>query len=62
MDKLDKNTAYHVHCAGGYRSIITISLLMQNGFSKLTDITGGFDEIVKTNIPTTDFVCPSTLK
>ncbi len=62
MDKLDKNTSYHVHCAGGYRSIITISLLMKNGFSKLTDIAGGYDEIKKTNIATTDFVCPSTLK
>lgn len=62
MDALDKDAAYHVHCAGGYRSIITISLLMQNGFSKLTDIAGGFDAISKTGIPTTDFICPSTLK
>ena len=62
IDKLDKNTPYHIHCAGGYRSVIAISLLMRNGFTKLTDIAGGFAEIAKTNIPTTTFVCPSTLK
>ncbi len=62
MDKLDKNTHYHVHCAGGYRSVITISLLMQNGFTKLTNILGGMDEILKTDIPTTDFVCPTEVK
>jgi glyoxylase-like metal-dependent hydrolase (beta-lactamase superfamily II)/rhodanese-related sulfurtransferase len=62
MDALDTNTSYHVHCAGGYRSIITISLLMQNGFTKLTDIAGGFDAISETAIPRTDWVCPSTLK
>jgi len=59
LDKLDKNTPYHVHCAGGYRSVIAISLLMRNGFSKLTDIAGGFAAIEKTKIPTTDFVCPT---
>ena len=62
LDKLDKNTHYHVHCAGGYRSVITISLLMRNGFTKLTNILGGMDEILKTNIPKTDFVCPTEVK
>lgn len=59
LDKLDKDTQYHVHCAGGYRSVIAISLLMQNGFTKLIDIAGGFGAIEKTSIPTTEFVCSS---
>lgn len=62
MGNLDKNTPYHIHCAGGYRSVIAISLLMQNGYTHLTDIAGGFGEIKKTSITTTDFVCPSEIK
>ncbi|MCR9172324.1 MAG: MBL fold metallo-hydrolase [bacterium] len=62
MDDLDKNTHYHVHCAGGYRSVIAISLLMQNGYTNLTNILGGMSEILKTNIPKTDFVCPTQVK
>jgi len=61
MNKLDKNLEYHVHCAGGYRSVIAISLLMRNGYTKLVDLAGGFDALKKTNIPTSDFLCPSTL-
>lgn len=59
LSKLDKNTNYHIHCAGGYRSVIAISLLKQNGFTQLTDIAGGFAAIKKAGIPTTDFVCSS---
>ncbi|NRA13137.1 MAG: MBL fold metallo-hydrolase [Crocinitomicaceae bacterium] len=62
LSELNKDTEYHVHCAGGYRSIIAISLLMKNGYSKLIDINGGFGAIKETNIPTTEFICPSTLK
>jgi len=61
LNKLDKETTYHIHCAGGYRSIIAISLLMKHGYSKLIDVAGGFREISKTDIPKTVFVCPSTL-
>lgn len=31
-----------IHCAGGYRSSIAASLLMQQGFTNLTDLIGGF--------------------
>lgn len=61
LNKLDKNTTYHIHCAGGYRSIIAISLLMQNGYKHLIDVDGGYGAIKKTGIPKTDYVCPSTL-
>ncbi len=62
LNKLDKHTTYHVHCASGYRSVIAISLLMQNGYTNLVDIDGGFAALKKTNIPRTAYICPSTLK
>src|SRR5690606_21716742 len=61
-DKLDKNTEYHIHCAGCYRSVIAISMLMQQGFTKLIDVAGGYGAIKNTEIEKTNFVCPTTLK
>lgn len=61
LNKLDKNLEYHLHCAGGYRSVIAISLLMRNGYTRLVDLAGGFGALKNTNIPTSNFVCPSTL-
>ena len=61
MNKVDKNKTYHVHCAGGYRSVIAASILKARGFNNLIDVAGGFGAIKKTDIPTTDFICPSTL-
>lgn len=60
LNQLDKNETYHMHCAGGYRSVIAISLLMRNGYKNLIDITGGYAALKQTNIATTAFVCPST--
>lgn len=61
LNKLDKNKTYHVHCAGGYRSVIAVSLLMRNGYTNLIDVAGGYGAIKQTNIPKTEFVCPTTL-
>ena len=62
MDQVDKDETYHVHCAGGYRSMIASSILKSRGYHNLVDIAGGFKAISETDIPTTDYVCPSTLK
>jgi len=62
LSELDKNKTYHVHCAGGYRSVIAISLMMQHGFNNLVDIAGGYGAIKNTSIEKTNYVCPSTLK
>ncbi len=62
LNELDKEKTYHVHCAGGYRSVIAISLLKQNGYKNLIDIEGGYGALKKTDIPTTDFVCPTEIK
>jgi rhodanese-related sulfurtransferase len=39
---LDKNKQYIVHCGGGYRSMIAISLMKLKGFTNLINIYGGF--------------------
>ena len=62
LNELDNSTPYHVHCAGGYRSVIAISILMQNGYTKLTNITEGYRAFAGSGIELTDYVCPSTLK
>jgi glyoxylase-like metal-dependent hydrolase (beta-lactamase superfamily II)/rhodanese-related sulfurtransferase len=61
MNEVSKDKTYHIHCAGGYRSVIAASILKARGFHNLVDVAGGFGAIKKTDLPTTDFVCPSTL-
>lgn len=61
MHLIDKTKTYHIYCAGGYRSMITTSILKSRGFDNLIDIAGGFKSIATTNIPMSEFVCPSTL-
>ncbi len=43
---LDKNQQYLVHCAGGYRSMIAVSLMKREGFKHVTNIYGGFGAMV----------------
>ena len=62
MNAIDKNKTYFVYCAGGYRSVIATSILKARGFNNLIDIAGGFEAIKNTDAPTTNFVCPSTIK
>lgn len=50
-NKQDKMKEQYVYCAGGYRSVIAISILNRFGFENLININGGFAEIVKSNIP-----------
>jgi rhodanese-related sulfurtransferase len=61
MNEISKDKTYYIHCAGGYRSVIAASILKARGFHNLVDIAGGFAAIKKTDLPTTDYVCPSTL-
>ena len=61
LNKLDKSKDYFVHCAGGYRSLIAVSIMKANGFQKVTDIRGGFKDIKETDLALTEYVCPSTL-
>lgn len=48
---LDKNETYHIHCAGGYRSVMAISMLMQKGYTNLIDVAGGYAHLKNTSLP-----------
>lgn len=50
LPALDKNTHYYVHCAGGYRSMMAVSLMKKEGFKHLTNISGGMAKIKETGI------------
>jgi len=50
---------FYLHCAGGYRSMIAASILQARGYRNFTEVEGGFNAILKTLIPKTNFVCQS---
>ena len=62
FEDIDAEKTYHVHCAGGYRSVIAISILKSKGYHKLIDVAGGYGALRRTDAPKTDFVCPTTVK
>jgi glyoxylase-like metal-dependent hydrolase (beta-lactamase superfamily II)/rhodanese-related sulfurtransferase len=47
LPSVDKDAPLAVHCKGGYRSMIAASLLQRAGFTKVTDVTGGYDAWVE---------------
>lgn len=49
MPSLNKNKTYYVHCAGGYRSMIFISILKARGYDNLVDVKEGFKAIKESN-------------
>ncbi|MBT8327723.1 MAG: MBL fold metallo-hydrolase, partial [Bacteroidia bacterium] len=62
LSKINSSEDYYVHCLGGYRSVIFISLLKSKGFQNLINVQEGFDGIKKTNkFEITEYVCPTTL-
>ncbi|MEY2630531.1 MAG: hypothetical protein RLZZ469_1428 [Bacteroidota bacterium] len=61
LAEFPKNQYFVLHCAGGYRSMIAASILKQRGFDNFVDVIGGFNELKLTNLPITDYVCPTTL-
>lgn len=61
--EIDKQKPYFVHCAGGYRSMIFISILRARGFNNLTDIKGGFKAISESGLfSTTAFKCQNQIQ
>lgn len=42
LNSFDKAKPYLVHCGGGYRSMMAISLMKKHGFKNLMNIYGGF--------------------
>ncbi len=62
ITSIDKNKTYYVHCAGGYRSMIYLSILKSRGYENLINIESGYKTIVSDeDVKRTEYVCPSTL-
>ena len=61
MSEVNKDTKYYMHCRSGYRSTVAASILKARGFENLVNVQASFDDIAASEIPTTAFVCPSTL-
>ncbi|MEO8413118.1 MAG: MBL fold metallo-hydrolase [Ginsengibacter sp.] len=68
LNQINKNLAafpkdkpFVLYCNSGYRTMIAASILKQRGWYDFKDVSGGFKEIAKTNVPRTDYVCPTTL-
>lgn len=61
MNRLDRSAKYYIHCLGGYRSLITASILQARGYRNLVDIQNGWHAIEESEVPKTDHVCPTTM-
>ena len=45
--ELDSKKEYIVYCAGGYRSMMAASILKKNNYTKVINVKGGFNELLK---------------
>lgn len=61
INDINPQEPFYLHCAGGYRSMIAASILQARGHRNFIDVEGGFAAISQTNVPKTDFVCPSKI-
>ncbi|HSR60482.1 MAG TPA: rhodanese-like domain-containing protein [Robiginitalea sp.] len=61
LAEIPRDKPFVLHCQGGYRSMIAASILKQRGWDHFTDLIGGFDELAKSSLPKTDYICPTTL-
>lgn len=61
MDELDRNEAYYLHCAGGYRSLIAASILKARGFRYIVNIKGGFKALSGTGLPLTIYEAQASM-
>lgn len=48
LAQLDEHDNLYIHCARGYRSVIAASLLKQQGFDNLRNVSGGWEFIKHT--------------
>ncbi len=52
LSTLKKNKTYIVHCGGGYRSMVAISIMKNHGFDDLINVHGGFGSMQKAGLET----------
>jgi len=61
MQRLNRNATYYLYCNSGYRSVVAGSILKARGFQNLINVEGGWKVLETTNLPKTDYVCPTTI-
>lgn len=61
MGKLNRKDTYSLYCRSGFRSMIAASILKSRGFDNVIDIKGGWEEIEKSDLPKTEYTCPTTI-
>lgn len=62
MKEISTAETTYIHCAGGYRSVIFISILQARGYKNLINVRGGFNAIKESKqFELTEYVCPTTL-
>lgn len=59
LAEFSKDKEFFIHCEGGYRSMTAASILKSRGWENFKEVEGGFNSIKETDIPTTDYVCPT---
>ncbi len=50
-EELPPSEAMYLHCGGGYRSMIAISILKARGYHNLINLQGGFQALSQTDLP-----------
>ncbi len=50
LEAISNTQPFYVHCAGGYRSMIAISILQAKGYTNLINVRGGWAKIKATNV------------
>ena len=59
---IHKDEPTYIYCAGGYRSVVFISILQARGYRNLINVTDGFGAMKRTQqFQLTDYICPTTL-
>jgi len=61
LSAFGRKKSFYVHCAGGYRSMIAISILKSRGIHNGINVIGGMKAIREVGITLSDYICPSTL-
>ena len=61
LSEFPKDKEFSLYCAGGYRSMIASSILKQRGWENFNDVLGGFEAIKATELPVSDYICPTTM-
>ena len=60
LNRFDNNKPFYLHCAGGYRSMIALSILKSRGIHTGINVLGGMKSIKETDISLQQSSCTTT--